>query len=477
MSNDEFFDRLGDFLNRSTRALKDRLTLDVTDLLRAVDANDPDAVERVLFAGVDPNRDDGIGRYALPIACDNNNTIIVRMLLKAGASPNQRDRKGISALYKAVYWENAEIVQMLLRAGADVHLANPDSVTPVEEAKRSNYKAILELLEGQQTANKAQRKEVDRARHEAMKAKAEEARRRKAEAEQHRVEMAKRKAEIEQRKAQESQEKLLQRKYDVQDNDYDTALIQAIKDGDNESARIFLEKVEDINIINEQHQTTALMAAMTDRNTEMTKLLIEHGADITIVVAPLHHSALTYAVSQGHSKLVDFMLQKTADDALDDLLNDREAQLSPQFIAYKDPKMLDLLLSAGADPFFGGTDALSPVVKAIEKASLAVLPVFIKHQVDLDALTEGKTPLEWAIHYRRKNWLIGLLDEGVNPDFKNTEGNTPLMLATAANMKDFVEILLEENADPTLTNNDGKTALDIAEALGEEGKEVADLLR
>ena len=171
------------------------------------------------------------------------------------------------------------------------------------------------------------------------------------------------------------------------------------------------------------------------------------------------------------------MIQKTADEALDDLLNDREAELSPQFIAYKDPKMLDLLLGAGADPFFGGTDAPSPIVKAVEKASLAVLPVFIKHKVDLDALTDGKTPLEWAIHFKRKNWLIGLLDEGVNPDLPDIQGFTPLMEAVRAKMPEFVEILLEENADPTLKNKEGKTALEMAEELGEEGEAMVELLK
>ena len=41
MARDEFFEKLGDFLDKSRRNIKDRLTLDITDLLRAIDQHDP----------------------------------------------------------------------------------------------------------------------------------------------------------------------------------------------------------------------------------------------------------------------------------------------------------------------------------------------------------------------------------------------------------------------------------------------------
>jgi len=115
---------MSDF-DRPKRSIFDWFTLDVTDLIRAVDQNDPDEVDRALRARVNPNRRDGIRRIALPIAVNNNNTKIVKLLLDANASPNVLDEKGESALYKAVFWDNEEIMKLLLSRGASPFFANP----------------------------------------------------------------------------------------------------------------------------------------------------------------------------------------------------------------------------------------------------------------------------------------------------------------------------------------------------------------
>ena len=85
MAKDDFFEKLGDFLDKSRRTIKDRLTLDITDLLRAVDQQDPDEVRRALRAGVNPNDRDGMNRLALTIATDSNIAEIVQLLLDAKA--------------------------------------------------------------------------------------------------------------------------------------------------------------------------------------------------------------------------------------------------------------------------------------------------------------------------------------------------------------------------------------------------------
>ena len=48
MSKEDLFGKIGDFINKSTQSLKDRLTLDVTDLIRGIDDNNPEEVERAL---------------------------------------------------------------------------------------------------------------------------------------------------------------------------------------------------------------------------------------------------------------------------------------------------------------------------------------------------------------------------------------------------------------------------------------------
>jgi hypothetical protein len=66
--NNEDKNKLGDFLRKGVRGLRDRMTYDITDLIGAVNKSDTDQVARVLYAGVGPNGRDGINRRALPMA-------------------------------------------------------------------------------------------------------------------------------------------------------------------------------------------------------------------------------------------------------------------------------------------------------------------------------------------------------------------------------------------------------------------------
>jgi len=207
----------------------------------------------------------------------------------------------------------------------------------------------------------------------------------------------------------------LEKTYDVENKGAANALIAAIQNGDQEAVDLFLEKIENLDEINEEFKTTPLLSAIFHKNTKAVIQLVEKGANVGKVVLEQHHSPITLAVSMGEHKLVKFILDKNqGKDA--NLLNDENQLLSPAFLAYKDPKMLHLLLTAGADPYFGGKDGTSPIVKAIKKSSVGTLPVLAIHKVDLNRITEGKTPIEWAIHFNRKDWTNGLLEEGVESE-------------------------------------------------------------
>jgi len=115
------------------------------------------------------------------------------------------------------------------------------------------------------------------------------------------------------------------------------------------------------------------------------------------------------------------------------ILADPSVEISPQFLAYKDPRMFNLLVKGGADPYFGGTQGQSPIVKAIAKGGLGILPVLAKHEIPLDKIVDGKTPLAWAIHHNRIDWVNGLIAEKVTV-------SDELISETAA-MEDRAEIL------------------------------------
>ncbi len=424
MTGDEFFGKLGDFIDRSTQNIRDRLTFDVTDLIRAVDQNDVDQVERVLRAGVDPNKRDGIYRIALPIAVDNNSAEIVELLLEAKANPNLRDPNGDTALFKAVYWEHETIIEMLLEKGADIHQPNGKGITPMQEAKRMDRPEVLALLEGAKDVSKQERLANDRKKHEQLKAQAEAARKRREEAAQKKAaaeEAKKAKAEAE---AKQTMEEL----YEVGKDGYARPLLKAMQSKDSEAVKYFVEKVEDLNTFDPFYNSTPLMMAIRMQNSKLAKFLIEQGADALSFVPQKKHSPFTKAVSHNMYELVEFIIEHHP-DKIKDIINDGEQLLSPQFLAYKDPRMMNLLLQAGADPSFGGKEGVCPIVKAIEKAGIGTLPVLAKNKVNLNMVTKEKSLLEWAILHNRIDWVTGLLAEGADPAIKNASNQNALEFA------------------------------------------------
>ena len=436
MARDEFFEKLGDFLDKSRRNIKDRLTLDITDLLRAIDQHDPDEVRRALRAGVNPNNRDGLNRLALTMAADSNIAEIVQLLLQAKADPNAKDPNGDTALYKAVYWENEAIIEMLLEAGADPHLATKSGITPYEEAKNNTNNNLEDLLQSFQDEVRNRQRDEDRAKHEAMKAKAAKAR-------EKREQKAKKEAEREARRKQrlaEREAKKIEKLYDAK-TDYLRALLKAINSKDSDAVKVFVEKIENINGYDVFFNTTPLMMAIHMQSDKLAKFLIKKGADPINYIPKLRHSPLTKAVSLNRYELVEFILNKYPEN-IAEILNFEEQTLSSQFLAYKDAKMMDLLVGAGANPFFGGQDIPSPIVKAIEKASIAILPVLAKHKVDLNQKVDGKRPLEWAVFYSRTDWVNGLLEEEADPRLKNEEGQNALEYAQFLGEREEIKKIL-----------------------------------
>jgi ankyrin repeat protein len=438
MPKDDFFEKLGDFLDKSRRTIKDRLTLDISDLIRAVAQNDPDEVRRALRAGIDPNQRDGLNRLAITIATDNNQAEIVQMLLEAGADPNFRDQHGDTALYKAVYWENEAIAEMLLEAGADIQLPTKKGITPLEEAQKLTDKKLGQLLQSYQDKTRAKQRQADKEKHEAMKAKAARAR----ELRELAAQKEKEKALERRKKAAEAELKKVEDLYDAKGTDYLRALLKAMNSQDSDAVKYFIEKIDNIDGFDVFYNTTPLMMAIRIQNDKLARFIIEKGADPINFIPQLRHSPLTKAISLNRYDLVDFIIKKYP-ESITGVLNFEEQLLSPQFLAYKDARMLDLLLGAGADPFFGGKEAPAPVVKAIEKASVAILAVLAKHKVDLNFTVDGKPLLHWAIFYNRTDWVNGLLQEFADPRVANDEGQNALEFAISLGDREPIVFILE----------------------------------
>ncbi len=419
-------------------SFSDKFKMDISDLIKAVRKNDATQVALALNAWVNPNEEDGMGRYALPIAAENNNHLAVGLLLRKRANPNILGEDGQSPLFKAVYWENETIISLLLEEGADINFPNSDGNTPLNEAQQNRYTEIITLLTNYKTAKDRHKKAQDAATHERIREKARKVREERTA----KLEKAKVAEEERQQAEQEKAAAVIAQQYAADADDPLRGLIKYIIKKDNEGVKYFMDQVSDFNQVDVFYRTTPLMLAVEMENGKLAKYLMEEGASPNLLVNG-QYSPFTKAVRMQSYHLVQFMLEQMDDTAI--YLNDATALWSPLFLAYKDPRLFNMLLETGADPHFGGKEGLSPIRKAIEKASIGVLPVLSRHKVDLNQLTDGKRPLEWAVEFNRADWVNGLLGERVEDEFTTSQGNSLIELATTLGDREAIVALLEEH--------------------------------
>ena len=500
---EDHFDEKGKYINKSKGSIFNRFKLDSTDLFRAIDKNNPDEVDHALRAGVKPNEMDGMDRLALPFAIDGNNPVIIRLLLNAKADPNKADTTGETPLYKAVSWANGIIVKMLLEAGADPNKANITGETPLQLARKKGFDTLEQMFAKSDAEAKAKRIAKEQATHEAMKAKAIAAKKEKEleTKEALKTKVAQKGKQIERRaelmddlkKVQQPvTEKIIppvvpvdlstaketppapattpsvnfEEKYKVVKGQYLAPLLKAVQDKDTPAVVHFTDQLADINAYDETLKTAPLLAALAQENTKLAKFFIDKGADPFAVIPQKGMSAIAMAVSLGQDDLVDFILDKKGDKVAE-YLNDKNVDKNLLHYAVADPKMFAKLLAKGADPTYGGTAVPSPIELAISGGPIALLPALVAKKVDINQRINNHTLLEWAIHYDRQNWVVGLLQEDANTDTVNEQGETPLMMAIRSNKPEIVNLLLEDGADKTLVNKAGQTALQIAKKLGD----------
>ena len=107
------------------------------------------------------------------------------------------------------------------------------------------------------------------------------------------------------------------------------------------------------------------------------------------------------------------------------------------------PRIVRLLLDAGANPDVGNVHRITPLMYGALYGNLGVCKLLLEH--------------------------------GANPDLQDARGSTALTVATFNGHTDIVDVLLQAGANTTLKDHDGMTALDIAHNH-KQGK-IAKLLR
>jgi hypothetical protein len=101
---------------------------------------------------------------------------------------------------------------------------------------------------------------------------------------------------------------------------------------------------------------------------------------------------------------------------------------------------------------------------AMQDQTQPAVELLLAHQVDVNAVTEGWTPLHEAAAMGNKAIAELLLKAGADVNARNNNGYTPLHVAVEHRQPELAELLLANKADPNERNNAGQTPLDLAKS-------------
>ena len=183
---------------------------------------------------------------------------------------------------------------------------------------------------------------------------------------------------------------------------------------------------------------SALFYAACVQGSKTAKVLIDHGADINIVNA------------KGIS-----ILQHA---------NTHSIEIAAMLIEYGvEPKSLDIQWW---------------LIWGIQRKRKKIVEIMINNKADINAVSNGSTPLIWAVSDNSLDIVKLLIDKGADintvTDFYGFK-TSALETAVIHNFTDIVKLLLEHGADVKFKDYNGKSLLSYAKEDGYD-KEIVELL-
>lgn len=180
----------------------------------------------------------------------------------------------------------------------------------------------------------------------------------------------------------------------------------AARKGDKAKVASLLDQNPDLVFSRDKLGFTPLHIAVQAGKADVAALLLDSGADVNARVAEVH-GARGLLHSYG------------------------ETPLTLAIIPFHHTRMIDLLISRGADPNATLWDGVTPLFRAVQLDHPYDVELLLADGADLNARDiNGRTPLHWAAMIGKADLVQLLLDHNANPSAKDFYGSTPASYAS-----------------------------------------------
>lgn len=341
----------------------------------------------------------------------NGDSGSVRLLLISGADPNRVDRDGLTPLHTAIEYSLVDVASILLKYGGDPNITTgPNQDSALSVAVTTHNIEFLELF----------------LKHGGN--------------------------------------------VDALTPDGDTVFVKAMNPtAPIDIVELMLTSGADANR-KTKYGKTPLLESLFAKRLDIATLLLDHGANPNLAgpkhpLWPATHdpALLQLLLSRGAKPkmapgIMELATSMNSIEAVQILLDanvdpniKKDGVYTPLCSAIRDDRsdLVTLLLANGADPNVPASEY--PAFKCISHNRLHYLPEVIAAGADLHT---PKGILQVAVEHKNKEALLYLLNQGVNPNDRDSDGYTALTTAIRDNQDEMVDILLQHGASPAVRGQD-----------------------
>ena len=411
------------------------------------------------------NAKDQSGLAPLHRAAWQGHLIVARFLVENGGDPNVRDTAGQTPLHWAALFGHKAVIELLLSHGANLQATDSDGATALYMAAKKGFRSVVEVLLAHGADVNAKTKTDSTPLHIVV------------------ANGFKSVAEV-----------LLNNNADVNANSPETRLSPSVTfngsplhiaaaRSDLTMAELLLDKKAKVDFVNNEGETPLALAAKNGK-VEFIRLLLSHGADVNFR-NPIERgyqdwTPLHYAIFDRKKEAVGLLLKNAADPNAKIGSSGKigggiylSKGCTPLIMGAlrDDVEILASLLDAKADPNLKDDRGLTPAVATLHiwhtPDGKHMLSLLLDHGANTETPDiEGKTLLMLAAEWKNKEVVEMLLAHKANVNARNPHGDSPLHFAINSLYQEsydvvpaILELLLSAGADVNLQNKDGKTPL------------------